>query len=108
MRIRAGAGTGTGIDIYNTSSPRLCYYLALMFATTCAAAATCDSINVANSDKSTGTGTATTTGTVGVDCDVGYAGDTNAVCTANGLTSAIFVFPDCIGTLVYVVTHAPH
>merc|ERR1712166_325803 len=51
-------------------------------------AATCASIDVANSDKDArgvsrgvrGTGTSMTTGTVAVTCDAGYSGSGDAVC----------------------------
>merc|ERR1719326_2160486 len=52
---------------------------------TCAAA-TCASVNVANSDKDSvagGTGDATTTGTVEVACDDGYSGSATMTCTAD-------------------------
>ena len=67
-------------------------------------AATCASRNYANSDKSGGTGTATTTGTVGVVCDDGWSGSGNAVCTANGATSAAFVFAACVGIARVITT----
>ena len=67
-----------------------------------AAAATCASIDVANSDMASGTGTSTTTGgTVAVACDDGYSGSANAVCTADedAETAAFAAFPACAGWL---------
>merc|ERR1740130_2618589 len=60
-------------------------------------AATCASIEVAYSDKSSGTGTSTTTGTVAVTCNDGYSGSADAVCTADtGAKTAKFAaFPPC-------------
>ena len=66
-----------------------------------AAAAICDSIDIANSDKESsdgGTGTSTTTGTVAVSCDDGYFGSGNAVCTADsGASTAALQFAGCSG-----------
>ena len=70
-----------------------------------AAAATCASINVANSNKESidgGTGSSTTTtGIVAVVCDDGYSGSANAVCTADyGAETATFAaFTACAGWL---------
>ena len=67
-----------------------------------AAAATCASIDVANSDMASGTGTSTTTGgTVAVACDDGYSGSADAVCTADpGAETATFAaFTPCAGWL---------
>ena len=69
-----------------------------------AAAATCASIDVANSDKASGTGTGTSTttgGTVAVTCDNGFSGSANAVCTADedAETAAFAAFPACAGWL---------
>ena len=69
----------------------------------CAAAATCPSINVANSNKKIdGTGTSTTTGgIVPFVCDPGYSGSGDAVCTANeeDATLAAFKHTPCEGAL---------
>ena len=67
-----------------------------------AAAATCASIVVANSDMAKGTGTSTTTGgTVAVACDDGYSGSANAVCTADvgNPTAKFAAFTPCAGRL---------
>ena len=77
----------------------------------CAAAATCTSINVANSDKESsdgGTGTRTTGGIVAVTCDAGYGGDGNAVCTATGAGTAAFVFDGCEGALAHGISVVVH
>ena len=70
-----------------------------------AAAATCASIDVANSDKDSidgGTGSSTTTtGIVAVVCDDGYSGSADAVCTADtdAETATFAAFTPCAGWL---------
>ena len=76
----------------------------IVAATCCTAAATCASINIANSDTDAadgGTGTKTTTGTVAVSCNDGFSGSGDAVCTADsGASTAAFQFAGCTGALV--------
>merc|ERR1740130_1682946 len=78
------------------SATTAAYDMAQDGSITCTAA-TCASIEVAYSDKSSGTGTSTTMGTVAVACDDGYSGSANAVCTAdNGAETATFAaFTPC-------------
>merc|ERR1740130_778347 len=78
------------------SATTAAYDMAQDGSITCTAA-TCASIEVAYSDKSSGTGTSKTTGTVAVACDDGYSGSANAVCTAdNGAETATFAaFTPC-------------
>merc|ERR1740117_2541133 len=78
------------------SATTAAYDMAQDGSITCTAA-TCASIEVAYSDKSSGTGTSTTTGTVAVACDDGSSGSADAVCTAdNGAETAKFAaFTPC-------------